>query len=103
MKHPNNTEIMPKAQNYMNELKDMSYKKLLQIYGFFYLPLPKNGTKKTMVPFVQGSLIAFDMIYSFHFHYVNNLYNKKEGCGIGEDQEKDCKHELTKNCVWNLC
>jgi hypothetical protein len=76
MKHPNNTEIMPKAQNYMNELKDMSYKKLLQIYGFFYLPLPKNGTKKTMVPFVQGSLIAFDMIYSFHFHYVNNVEQK---------------------------
>jgi hypothetical protein len=59
--------------------------------------------QKTMVPFLQGSLIAYDMIYSFHFHYVNNLYNKKEGCGIGEDQEKDCKHELTKNCVWNLC
>jgi hypothetical protein len=79
VKHPNNTEIMPKVPNYMNELKDMSYRKLFQIYEIFYLPSLKNGTKKTMVPFLQGSLIAVDMIYSFHFHYVNNLYNKREG------------------------
>jgi hypothetical protein len=64
-----------------------------------YLHL-KMAPKKKMVPFLQGSLIAFDMVYSFHFHYVNNLYNKREGWGTGEDQEKDCKHELTKKlCV----
>jgi hypothetical protein len=42
---PQQHEIMPKVPNYMNQLKDMSYRKLLQIYDFFYLPSPKSGTK----------------------------------------------------------
>ncbi len=53
VKHPNNTKNMPKVPNYMNELKDTSYKKLLQIYDFFYLSSPKNGTKK-----INGTILT---------------------------------------------
>ncbi len=63
------------------------------------IPPPKNGTKNKMIPFLQGSLIAFDIYFSL----CEQLVQQKEGMRHWGGSRKRLQTRTYKKIVCGTC